>query len=394
MEIGTVTATLPLYVLGLVAVVSCVFGTVKSFTKVKHNGLVWAAASGIFLILVKLLIENRALASLPVFRSWQPNVVNFIVAIVVIALSVFLSVGTFATVRLALSASRNRRLARVAEKVAEEDGENVVGEPPLTVVDDSPHPISRIFGGVAATFNALSVAIALFVLVLLVLHATPLKEGALADFYTQGATGAAWSFLHKYALDLFVIAYVAVMVRKGFEIGFLEVLRRTIVFVGACIVLVGPFLWLFSPRSAEGTFAFWGNFGEAIGAWLFGATDGTMPLTVGVIIGKIAIGCLLAAVGCVLVVSVNWLMKRFVCFVGDVKALSVAERILATAIFFVFALSVVFVLSAIFYAFHYYGVFDIHVFFAPSSPLNSAFFGACEQWLNPIFEQVARLLGS
>ena len=393
MEIGTVTATLPLYVLGLVAAVSCVFGTVKSFTKVKHNGLVWAAASGIFLILVKLLIENRALASLPVFRSWQPNVVNFIVAIVVIALSVFLSVGAFATVSIVLTAAQSRRLVRAMKQETEEGGEVLLGEPPLTVRDDSVHPISRVFGGVAATINALFVATALFVLVLLVLYATPLREGALADFYTQGATGAVWAFLHKYALDLFVIAFVAFMVRKGVEIGFLEVLRRTIVFVGTCVVLVGPFLWLFSPSAAEGAFSFLVDFGEAIGAWLYSVTAGNMPLSVGVIIGKIAIGALVAAVGCVIVVACNFLMKKFVYFVLGIKPLSIVERILATVLFFVFALSVVFVVSAIVYAFHYYGVFDIHRFFAPSSPLNTAFFGACEEWLNPIFEQVALLLG-
>ena len=96
----------------------------------------------------------------------------------------------------------------------------------------------------------------------------------------------------------------------------------------------------------------------------------------------------------ILMIVLNWLMKRFVDLIDDVKILSAIEKSLATVIFVLFAVAVIAVFIAILYTFSYYNIFDFSQFYTENSPLTSSFFGVMEEWLVPIFEQIGVLLAT
>lgn len=397
----SIIAWILLGVLGVVALIALIVGAAKSYTGIKPNGLAWVLACGLYLILVKTLIESKVLASLPIFANATESVTNFIVAVIVLTVVAFLFVGIFALVAASLKKSYAKAVKKAEDiKFREAEGEEIVIDEnkaykPLPIDGKKkPRIINRVFGALTAVVNATAFTAAIIAIAMLVLYVTPLSQtGIIAEIYTVGTLAKVWAFVHQYTLDFLIISFTLYMIRKGWEIGFLEGIRKLIAFAGYLAVTVGPFVLMFLPLTAEGApLEFLGKFGAVFGGMFVQISGGAMPTAIALIIGKIIVAVLLLVVGVLLMVALNWLMKKLVDLIDDVKILSAVEKSLATVIFVVFAVSVVAVIVAVLCTLAYYHVFDFGVFYTENSPLTSGFFGAMNEWLSPLLAQIGEML--
>ena len=385
--------------LGVVALVALIVGAVKSYTGLKPNGLAWALACGAFVLLVKGLVETDLLPSL--FGA-AGNVTNFIVAVLLLAVIAFVLTGLFAAIATGLKNAFNHKVKK-AEKIkyAEAMGEEFEIDEnkayhPLPVDGKSPPRIgNRVFGALTAMVNAVAFTAGLLAIVMYVLALTPLAGGVLAPIYTQGAMATVWALVQKYTLDFLIISFVMFMIRKGWEVGFLEGLRKLIVFAGYVTAVVGPFVLMFGSLVLQGApLGFLGDFGALIGSLLIAVSNGALPAAIALIIGKLVVAIVLLIVACLLMALINWLLTKLVDLVDDVKIFSWIEKSLATTIFFVFGVAIVFVIFAVMYTLSYYAVYDCSVFFTQESVLSVGFFGAMEEFLNPLLAQITALLAA
>ncbi|MBQ9118229.1 MAG: hypothetical protein IJY11_03395 [Clostridia bacterium] len=388
-------------VLAIVGIVAIVVGAIKSYTGIKSHGLPWVLACGVYLILVKALIENKVLSSLSLFDYLTDNATNFIVAVFVLCVVTFLLAGIFAAIAKGLKRSFNKQLKQAEkQKYAEAHGEEFEIDEnkeykPLPVDGKKPvRIINRVWGAISSAVCATAFTASIIALLMLVLYATPLRDTAfLAEVYTQGPMAEIWSFVHKYAFDFLMISFVMYMIRKGWEVGFMEGLRKLLVFFGFTAAVIGPFVLMFTaPTATGGKLAFLGRFATLISDAI--GSNGAIPAVACTVIGKVCVGVILVIIACLLMALINWLLKKLVDLFDDVKILSAIEKSLATIVFFIFAISVLIVIVAIFYALGYYGVFDCRVLFKPYSPISSAFYGACEEWLKPLLVHIAELLAA
>ena len=400
MALDIIIAVVLLGLIALVASIGLIVGVVKSYTKLRPDGIVWTLASLVFVLINKIFLESKVLAKAKAYLPMPANIVNFLNAMLVLTILAFVIVLIFAILALILKVSSCAR-ARKAAKVErlEEEGEEVVFNEnkeykklPLKGKKVT-RIINRVFGALSGAINAVVVTLTLIAMTMMVLYVTPLSRGVLSMVYTQGIMGLAWSFIQKYAFDFFIIGFVIYMIRKGWKVGFLEGLRKLVAFIGYLAALVGPFVLMFTVPTAEGgAFAFLGNFAALLASVLGGVTKGLVTGMVANIVGRVVVGFALMLFFLAMMTGFNWLMKKFVDLVDDVKVLSAIEKTLATILFFVFALAIIFVLMSIMYTLTYYGTLDCTVFFRPYSPITSALYGGCDQWLKPIFEKVAELL--
>ena len=390
--------------LGVVALIALIVGAVKSYTGLKPNGLSWALACGAFLLIVKGLVETDILSSLPIFANATVNTTNFVVAVLILSVIAFALTGLFAAIATGLRNSFNGKVKK-AEKIkyAEARGEEFEIDEnreyrPLPIDGKStPRIGNRVFGALTAMVNAVAFTAGLLAVVMFVLALTPLaaEGGLLQPIYTQGATAVVWGLVRQYTLDFLIISFVMFMIRKGWEVGFLEGLRKLIVFAGYVAVVVGPFVLMFSTLVVkEAPLAFLGDFGAVIGNLLISVSNGMVPAAVALIVGKILVGVVLLIVGLLLMALINWLLIKFVDLVDDVKIFSWLEKTLATVVFFVFGIAVVFVVFSVMYTLGHFAVFDCSVFFTESSVLSNGFFGAAGEWLTPLLDQIVAMLSA
>lgn len=396
MGIETMIAWTLLGVLGIVAIVAIVVGAIKGYTGIKPNGLAWAIACGFFVILLEAILVNDLFGEL---FDGNANLSNFTSVMVTITVVTFAVVGLFSAIAGALARSFNHKVKKVDNMQYKTDmygveydevDENKEFHPMPVNGKKKPRIINRVFGALTAMANAVLVTAAMMAIALLVLYVTPLKDEVLADVYTQGVMAQVWEFVHTYTLDFLVISFVMYMIRKGWEIGFLEGTRKIIAFWGYVAVVVGPFVLLFSQATAEGApLAFLGKFAAVIAA-LMGES---VPLGIGLIVGKIAVSIVVMVLGILLMLALNWLMKKAVDFVDDVKVLSRIEKSIATVLFFVNAFIVMGLIVVVMYTLGYYGTYDCTIFFTEQSSIMNAFYGACEEWFKPVLQMVDELLG-
>ena len=395
MGIETIIAWTLLAVLVIVAIVAIVVGAIKGYTGIKPNGLAWAIACGLFVILIKALLANNTFGTL--FGD-NANLANFTAVATAVTIVTFAVVGVFAAIAGALAGCFNRKVKKVDNMQYKTDmygveydevDENKEFHPMPVAGKKKPRIINRVFGALTAMANALLVAAAMIAIALIVLYVTPLKDEMLSGLYTQGVMAAIWEFVHTYTLDFLVISFVMYMIRKGWEVGFLEGARKIIAFWGYVAVVVGPFVLMFGQLTAEGgALEFLGKFAAVIAALM----GDKIPAAIGLAIGKIAVALVVMIVGILLMLALNWLMKKAVDFVDDVKVLSRVEKSLATVLFFINAFIVIGVIVSVMYTLGYYSTYDCSVFFTQDSTIMNALYGACEEWLKPVLKTVDELL--
>ncbi len=404
MAMETIVGWAIIGLLGVVALIALVVGAVKSYTGLKPNGLSWALACGAFVLIVKWFVETEILTGLSIFADLTNNMTNFIVAVLILAVIAFALTGLFAAIATGLRNAFNRKVKK-AEKIkyAEAMGEEFEIDEnkeykPLPIDGKStPRIGNRVFGALTAMVNAVVFTAGLLAVVMFALALTPLaaEGGILQPVYTQGVTAIVWDLVRRYTLDFLVISFVMFMIRKGWEVGFLEGIRKLIAFAGYLTAVVGPFVLMFSEFVlADAPLAFLGDFSALIGSLIIGVSNGLLSAEIALIIGKIGVGLVLVIIGCLLMALINWLLIKFVDLVDDVKVFSWLEKTLATVVFFVFGVAVVFVVFAIMYTLGYFAVFDCSVFFTEGSVISNGFFGAMQEWLTPLLEQIVGLLGA
>ena len=308
MGIETIIAWTLLGVLGIVAIVAIVVGAIKGYTGIKPNGLAWAIACGFFVRLIKALLANNTFGEL--FEG-NANLADFTAVATAITVVTFVVVGLFAAIAGALAHSFDRKVKKVDNKQYltdmygveyDEVDENKEFHPMPVNGKKKPRIINRVFGALTAMANALLVTAAMMAIALIVLYVTPLKEGALSSLYTEGVMAKIWEFVHTYTLDFLVISFVMCMIRKGWEIGFLEGARKIIAFWGYVAVVVGPFVLMFTSVTAEGgNLEFLGKFASVIAAFM----GESIPPAIALVIGKIAVGLL------IMVIGISWTTSKF-----------------------------------------------------------------------------------
>ncbi len=391
-------AWLVISVLGVVALIALVIGAVRGYTRLKPNGLVWVLACGLFLILEVSLVKSGTLAKLPIFSKATTNVANFIIAIAVVLVTTFALFGLFALIAKLATHSFNKKLKK-AEKIKENEER---GDDPIEIdanEEYSPLPINgkkapriinRIFGALTAMVNALCVAISILGVVSFVLLSTPLASSeVLVGLYGESFLAPVWGFLSKHLLDFFAIAFVLFMLRKGWEVGFLEGVRRIIAFAGYTTAVVGPFVIMFMPKvtGAGAPLAFLGKFA----GWLNSLLSSFIIPIVSVPMAKIAVAIVLAVLLFFVMLGINWFMKKAVDFIDDVKVLSGVEKSLATTLYFVFAIALIFAFMTVMYVLEHYGVFSYSNYFSSESTIMNGFYGAGDQWVKPLLETITEI---
>lgn len=405
MDINVILSYVPwilLGVLGLAALIALVVGAVKGYTGIKPNALAWSLACGLFVVLIMELKDSGVLTSLPMFETMDPNITDFIVTMVVLCMTAFLLAGVFGIIAVSWKSSFKRAVKKAeARKYAEAMGEefeideNAEYHPLPIDGKKKPRIINRTFGALTAAVNAVAVTAAILAIVLVVLYVTPLNEMYLSNLYTTEPMAWIWNVVHTYTLDFLAISFVMYMIRKGWDVGFLEGLRLLIVFVGFIAAVVGPFVLMFTAVTAEGEpLVFLGQGAAWLGNWLSSLTGGQLTAQLGLLIGKIIIAIGLLIVACLLMAVINWLLKKLVDAVDDVKIFSAIEKSLATVLFFVFGLAIVALVVGVGYTLGHYGVFDCSQLFNGYSPIMNALYNACDAWLKPLLEEISNALAT
>ncbi|MBQ8375294.1 MAG: hypothetical protein IJX98_06975 [Clostridia bacterium] len=381
-------------VCGAIVLIAFICGIVKGYSNFSRRPTSWAFGCAVFVLLEALWHEENFLLNLfqlqldPVIYSFASTIIWLVAAL----LARWLVFGLMSLLIKWSKESKKKKAAKIAKKI-EEEGEEILpdenkeykGLPADGVC--KPGAINRLFGGVFAALNTAAVLTLILSLAMLVIDLTPLRP-TLGWLYA-GELGWLWQYVPKYTLDFVVIAFIALIIVKGYKVGALYGVRKIGIFLAYIAALVGSFWLPFSSFAAEGGFlAFLGTIAQKGAALL----PEMIPLNIGMAIFQVVEGIVLAIVLCLLVKLLGWLLGKLLDFVDNVPVLYVIDGAIGAVVYTALAFAIVAVIITVLYILEHYGVFAASSAFTSDSPIMGGAFALCDKLLRPFLEELAFIL--
>ena len=251
---------------------------------------------------------------------------------------------------------------------------------------NTPSIVGRFMGGLICMINTAAVFIVVLSVSLFLINTTPLKDGALSVLYQTPAVVLLVEYASKYALDLLFIGVMAAIACKGRKNGLLETVRSLLVNIVSIVAVALCFYLPFSPFAvpvSEGGDYFLSAFVTRCTAMTAGLG---LPETVAPIVGKILTGIFLAVFVILVLVLINWILKKLVEVVENVKFFRAVDGALSCVVYLVIGIVVVALVWAVWYAMAHYGLFYVEQLFTEESALSSGLFKTYELYLEPYLD--------
>ena len=396
--------SLPLIVGAVAAAVMLIaffIGFAKGFRRVSWGGFVWVVASIGFFLLEKFLGAENPLKPLLLSIVADETIATF-VSLLVFALACVLVVLFLQGGCSLLFRPRVKRVARDGDRFSMDEN-GIEYEDERKDYDDyedyrsrtilvrkgfrTPTLFGRLFGALICVVNATAVLVAVLAVALLVICATPLKDGLFAGVFANEYMSIVQDYTFLYAFDFLMLGAILKIARKGFEKGFMESLRVLIVKVGRlagiCAAFYLPFSAFVLPVEEGGV--------EILHSFTMRCVDAAtmmgLPETVAPIVGQLLAGLLLFVLVLLVFALLNFLLKTLAEGIEGVGFFRVIDGSLACLVYLVVGVAVCLLVWATFYVVGAYGIFDINTVLAGES-LASKMLNACGLYIQPALDNL------
>lgn len=257
----------------------------------------------------------------------------------------------------------------------------------------TPSVFGRILGSIMCMINMASILIVIYGVLIFALEATPLgSHQALQPLYEAKLFGVtvmplASAYASRFAMDTFVMGILVAFACKGNKNGLLETIRVLIVNVGSIVAVILCFYLPFSKYAGEGGNYFLHTLVDRcrvpVNALLGESAAAFVP-----VVSKIVSGFLLAVAVVVVVLLLNWLLKKLVDIVENVGFLRVIDGALSGVAYLIIGIVVVLAVWIVWYILARVGVFNVTELFSEGAVLSNGIFKACEVYVEPFLQTV------
>ena len=399
---------LPLIVSALataVLLIAFFIGVWKGVRRVSWGGLIWVAASAGFFLLEFVLGTEYSL---------KPHIATFIadeslatcLSSLLLALACIVAALLFHGIcsllfrpRIQFVDKDGNRFQIDENSVECDNEEKDCGDEESDEAETSlckggckPSLLGRIFGGLICSINVAAIFVAVLAIALLIICATPLKDGWLAPVFTHAYMPLVQKYAFQYAFDFLMIGLILKMARHGFEKGFIESLRTLLVSVGRLVGIGVAFYLPFSPYALPVEQGGVGILYSYVFRCIDVATRMGLSETLAPIVGKILAGVLLFLLVLLVAALLGLILKALAKGIEGVSFLRVLDGTLACVVYMIIGVAICGLVCSAFYVFDAYGIVNVSRVFEEHS-LVKKLFDACGFYIQPALDNFNAMIG-
>lgn len=356
---------------GVLMAIAFIVGFLKGFRKVSWNGVTWATAGGIFLLIGRSINPTGSVTQ------------KFIVAMVIALLCIGGALALYGVLAHYLrpkvrwikdDVNGDTTLAEYGLEFEPEyldyDGEHETqpyGKRIHRTGFTPPCFAFRLLGGIVCAINVAVVLWAIASVLLLFINSTSLV-GKNIGLILQGKNVQKFlEFAQLACLDMLAIGLVILIARKGYSNGLINSLRVILVSLGTWAAVAFCFYLPFSKLASEGSLL--GNFtNRCIHAFQEDYPKLSGPL------GKVIAGASLSCVAGLLMVGVNVLLKKCCRFVSTTAPTKLVDSVLSCVLYMIVGAAACVAIWFVLAAMNYFGLIDIAGLLADKSHLSKGLY--------------------
>lgn len=365
---------------GVIIAIAFLVGFVKGFRKVAWGGFYWLLAGVGYVFAYKFLAAKNPIAGM--FKGKLEGMGGFAwafllaIGCVLAALIVYGIFGAIFRPREVLAKEIDEEmdeLGYVYEEELEDDTWHADEEIIVIKGGGKPKFFGRLAGGFMCAVNAAAVLAVITAVFLLVVSATALSRGFMGYLFDVPVTRMALKYASTYALDFFTIGIIMAIAYKGYKTGFVGTARAITATIGVLAVVV---IFLVIPFTKLSSFHFFNR--------LIERCDGLytrVKAPYRAVFAKLTAGVLMAVAAAVIMLLINFLLKKATEGVEDGKVIRVIDGIFAALVYLVIGAAVVALFWGVLYILDYCGVFYASDAFNENASLSKEFFAVAEKFL-------------
>lgn len=356
-------------------VLAFTMGFVKGFRKVGWDGLMWLAASLLFLLLNSLLPEGAILSA-----AFTASIIMAVLSVAA-ALVGFGVLASFIRPKVRWVKDNVNGDTSLAEyglefepEYLDYDGENDVmpyGKMIYKTGFNPPNVVGRLLGGVACMVTVAMILWAVAGVAMLAVDATSLKtmgyeiilKGKFAEFLLMTAK--------KYLLDCLAIGITLFIAKRGYYTGFMSSLRTLILTIGGTAGIGFAFYLPFS-KFAYRTDGLW-TFLNKLAIRCYVALDGKGG-AFNAILSKLLAGVVIAAIVCVLLVLLNLLLTKCCKMVSSSGPSRLADACAACLFYAVLGAAIIVAAWFVLATLDFFMIININEVIQPTAHLSNGLF--------------------
>ena len=363
-----------------IVLIAFIIGFAKGFRKVAWGGFYWLLACVGFIFAYKYLGNKNLIAKM--FTGKLEGVASFAwtftlaIASVLVSLILYGIFGAIFRPREVLAKDDEVDVDEYGFEYEEEwENDDLRDQEEIVVVKGGGKPkfFGRLAGGFMAVVNAGAILAVITAIFLLVINATALKQGYMGAIFEVRISNVLLNYVLAYALDCITIGIIMVIAYKGYKTGFVGSARAVLATFGVIAVVVIAFALPFT-KFAEFHFI------KSLVGRCTSLYAKVRPEFRG-ILGKLTAGGIMAVAGAVVVLLINFLLKKAAENVENANAIRVIDGILATVLYLIIGAAVVAVFWAVMYVLTYSGVIGVTGAFNENASLSKEFFHLAETYL-------------
>ncbi len=395
--------TILIAVCGIILLIAFFVGFSKGWRRVSWAGCVWLVACLAFFLLQSNIGEafSQTLAPVLAGLALEGSIVAFAAAFVlalgciVVALLLY---GIFSLIfrpRMSSIYANEDRFTRDEEGFEYDEDyldyddyeDYETREMPYRRGYGTPSFLGRLTGALLCIVNVASVLLTVFAVAVLVLGATTLKDGALQPFFQMEQVQLVMPYITKYAMDVFVIGILVAFACKGRRTGFVESIRVLIVNIGTIVAIVACFYLPFSPYAAapdQGGV-------ELLNGYVVKCQEALISLVpgqIGIIVGNIMAGLLLAIIVGIVMAVLNWILKTLVDAVEGIGFFRAIDGSLAVLVYLVIGTVVCALIWSFLLILARYQIINTADLFSQDALLSNGLFDTVKAYVEPLLVQL------
>ena len=248
-----------------------------------------------------------------------------------------------------------------------------------------PSFLGRIFGGLICSINVAAIFVAVLAIALLIICATPLKDGWFAPVFANGYMLLVQEYAFKYAFDFLMIGLILKTARSGFKEGFIESLRVLLVSVGRFVGIGFAFYLPFSPFALPVEQGGVGILHSYVLRCIDAAAVMGLSETLAPIVGKILAAVLLFVLVLLGFAILNFVLKTIAKGIDGVGFFRVIDGSLACLVYLIIGVAICVLVCSVLYVFSAYDIFDVSGLLEENS-LVKKLFDVCGIYIQPALD--------
>lgn len=376
---------LPTYILiafGVILLIAFIIGMFKGVRKVAWGGFYWLLASIGFLFAYKFLGSKNLLAK--ILKGKLASVADFAwmlalaIGCILVCLIIYGILGMILRPREVLAKEMDEEDEiddyGFIYEVEKADRKRIDREEIIVVKGGgTPSVFGRIAGGFMCAVNVAAVLAVITALFVLIIAETAFINGALGAIFDVPLSRLVLKYAKAYTLDFLTIGIVMAITYRGYRRGFVGSARGLLATVGVIAVIVLAFVIPFTVLSYE---PFVNKFIHRCGDLFTRVKEQYRG-----IFARATAGAIMAVVGTILVLLINFLLKLATEKIEESSVVRVIDGVLAAILYLIIGVAVVAVFWGALYLLDYCGLFYTSDAFNEYSFLSEEFFEVAEKYL-------------